>query len=144
MSDFVWIRHEFPWVGHGFIHPANQEAADLVRTRLHELGFTLFELQGKQMTDAHSLHAELSREFGFPDYYGHNWDAFNDSWGDVEPSLPSPAAILWHHADVAAAAGLQLYSECISMLTRASEEMSARSKQMVLFLFGDGEQFPRP
>jgi RNAse (barnase) inhibitor barstar len=146
MSEFVWIFHEFPWVGRGFIHLARDETADLIRTKLRELRFALFELDGRQMSDAHSLHAELAREFGFPDYYGHNWDAFNDSFGDIEPSLPSPAAILWHHADVAAAGALKPYAECIHMLMRASEGMSAASepKQLDLFLFGDGKQFPRP
>jgi len=76
--------------------------------------------------------------FGFSDHYGHDWDAFKDSWGDVEPTLPSPAAILWHRADTAAGVTLQPFSECISELMRVSDEMRARPepKQLVLFLFG--------
>jgi RNAse (barnase) inhibitor barstar len=106
----------------------------------------MFELQGGQMTDDRSLHAELAREFGFPDYYGHNWDAFNDSWAEIEPALPSPAAILWHEADATAAAALKPYTEAVVVLLDAFEAVRRRkpAKQLELFLFGDGEQFPRP
>jgi hypothetical protein len=95
VSELIWIRHEFPWIGSGFIL-VHQSAGSLLRTRLRELGFTMFELQDGQMNEGRSLYAALAREFAFPDYYGHKWDAFNDSWAEIDPDLPSPAAVLWH------------------------------------------------
>lgn len=35
------------------------------------------------------LHAELARAFSFPDYYGRNWDAFDECIDDIE----QPASI---------------------------------------------------
>jgi RNAse (barnase) inhibitor barstar len=116
VNELIWVHQEFPWIGYGFIHLVHESAGSIVRTSLRELGFTEFDLQGSQMTDDRSLHEELAREFGFPDYYGHNWDGFNDSWAEIEPALPSPAATLWHEADSTAAAALKPYSEAVVLV----------------------------
>ena len=54
------------------------------------------------MTSRSAAHAELARAFGFPDYYGRNWDAFNDCFGDfVEEHSGELVAVVWDHIDVA-------------------------------------------
>ena len=44
------------------------------------------------MRDATTYHTELKRAFGFPDYYGANWDAFDECFGD-RPQLQRLAVI---------------------------------------------------
>jgi ribonuclease inhibitor len=36
--------------------------------------------------DRHELHAVLARALGFPDYYGKNWDAFDECIRDFPPA----------------------------------------------------------
>ena len=36
------------------------------------------------VTTRHALHALLAEAFQFPDYYGQNWDAFDECIRDVE------------------------------------------------------------
>jgi RNAse (barnase) inhibitor barstar len=144
--EFVWIRHEFPWVGYGFVHPANEASSEFLAERLRQLGFSVLELQGSGMATEHELHAELARVFRFPDYYGHNWDAFNECWGEVVHTLPSHVAILWHRADLVAEHLLQPYSETVAMLVECGRFMERNDppKQLSIFICGEGEQFPSP
>lgn len=48
------------------------------------------ELNG--ITSREVLHAELARVFSFPDYYGRNWDAFDECIDDIE--LPASVEVL--------------------------------------------------
>lgn len=81
-----------PWLGPGFVYCVNEDAVDTLRRDLARHKFNLITLDGTGMTDAASFHAEVKRVFGFPGYYGSNWDAFNDCLGEVQ--LPHPTAIL--------------------------------------------------
>jgi len=44
------------------------------------------DLSGVQAS--RELHELLARSIGFPDYYGRNWDAFNECIADPEIDLP--------------------------------------------------------
>ena len=55
------------------------------------------------MTSNFHAHAELHAAFGFPDWCGHNWDAFNDCFGDsVEENNGALIAVIWRDIEVAA------------------------------------------
>jgi hypothetical protein len=57
------------------------------------------------MTSRLAAHDELSLAFGFPDYYGRNWDAFNDSFGDfVGEHDGERFAVIWEDVEHAVAA----------------------------------------
>lgn len=63
----------------------------------------LIDLNGR----AHDLQLRRSRQLhvasGFPDWCGHNWDAFNDCFGDyVEEDDGALIAVVWRDIDVAA------------------------------------------
>ena len=58
------------------------------------------------MTSQFPTHAELHAAFSFPDWCGHNWDAFNDCFGEyVEENDGALVAVVWRHIEVAAHAG---------------------------------------
>jgi RNAse (barnase) inhibitor barstar len=84
VSDWVWLRHEFPWLGHGFIHAIDDDIVDWFGRELERLGFAVCVLDSDVMTDEASFWREVRVTFDFPDYQGSNWDAFDDSFGDLE------------------------------------------------------------
>jgi RNAse (barnase) inhibitor barstar len=45
----------------------------------------VLEIDVSAVRSGEALHALLSRAFEFPDYYGANWDAFNDCISSVPP-----------------------------------------------------------
>ena len=50
---------------------------------------TLYRLDVGAITSTAALHELLFNTFSFPDYYGNNWDAFDECIRDI----PKPAAV---------------------------------------------------
>ena len=50
-------------------------------------GDSTLRIDVSDVADAAALHELLSSSFEFPDYYGGNWDAFDECIGDVEVPL---------------------------------------------------------
>jgi hypothetical protein len=48
-EKLVWIRHELPWVGHGFVHAVRSESAQVLKERLTEVGFEIWEIEPGQV-----------------------------------------------------------------------------------------------
>jgi RNAse (barnase) inhibitor barstar len=137
-TDFVWIRHEFPWIGDGFIHAVHTDAIATVIGHLRTMDFEFFEMN----PTSGSVFDQLSDAFGFPDYFGRNWDAVNDCMGDIDPSMRS--ALVWRDADVSAATDPKLFAEACSTLMPSFDFWSQRGRQALLILVGSGTAFKRP
>ncbi len=55
-----------------------------------------YVLDESKIVDKATLLVELARVFGFPDYFGHNWDALNDCLGDIASNYPiGSIQIVW-------------------------------------------------
>ena len=52
-------------------------------------GATRYCLDFSAITSIGALHESLFKAFSFPDYYGNNWDAFNECIAEI----PMPAVI---------------------------------------------------
>ena len=81
------------------------------------------------------LHRELAGTFDFPDYYGGNWDTFNDCFDD--PPLPPRSALLWRGAQRLATNDPMAFAEAIAVVRSGIDELSADERQLELFLLGD-------
>ena len=134
-DEFVWLQQELPWVGRGFIHrlaPANMEGAI---ADLERLGFRVFQLDGTKIDGEPRLHEELAEAFEFPDYYGRNWDAFDECFSEVEMS--SRVAIVWTRADVLASRDLKTFAEAVCVFLEHGKKRSKMGVQLEIFV-GDG------
>jgi RNAse (barnase) inhibitor barstar len=131
-----------PWLGPGFIYCIHEDAEQVLRRELARLNFSVFALAGREVRDANSLHSELARTFSFPDYYGRNWDAFNDCFDD--PALPRRSALLWTHAEQLAQADLKAFAEAVAVFREAADALSRDGRQFELMLLGTGPGFRRP
>ncbi len=59
----------------------------------HDRGWAAFHLHGRSIVDKAGLLAQAASSFGFPAYFGHNWDAFEEML--VDPSWrPAPGYLL--------------------------------------------------
>ncbi len=113
-----------PWLDRGYLHAVHESALEHLRTKLRELGFELTELDGTAMEAGRdAFFADLQLAFGFPDYFGRNWNAFNDSIGDLQP--PARLAIIWRASDEAARANPALLGEACAEFKRMAEAYSA-------------------
>ncbi|MEK7300786.1 MAG: barstar family protein [Nitrospirota bacterium] len=70
--------------------PAGTTATTLVKA---PAGFTLRVVHGKKCSTPAGLFTEFARALGFPDYFGHNWDAMEECLADLE-WLPAKGYIL--------------------------------------------------
>jgi len=70
--------------------PARKTAAGLVKA---PPGFVLRVINGKKCSTPAGVFAEFARALGFPDYFGHNWDAMEECLADLE-WLPAKGYVL--------------------------------------------------
>jgi RNAse (barnase) inhibitor barstar len=77
-----------------------------------------------------------------PDYFGSNWDAFNDCFGDL--SLPPRLAVVWRRADITGATSLKLLVEAVAIFQRTAEAVEPFGTQLVVAISGEGPGFARP
>jgi ribonuclease inhibitor len=126
-AEFVWLRDKLAWVGAGFIHrlPADRESA---LADLRRLGFEVKLLDGTKIASAAEFHEEAATTFGFPDYYGRNWDAFNDSFGDLD--LPLHTAVVWIEARRLVEVDLKTFAEAICLLNDQQHAYSTVGTQI--------------
>jgi RNAse (barnase) inhibitor barstar len=136
----VWLRHEFPWLDHGFVSAVNEQCAVSFEADLVRLGFELRVLDGNAMVDEAAFWNHLKLVFGFPSYFGNNWAAFHDSFGDLV--LPLRLAVVWRRADDFAARQLKLFSEAIAVLHETF--LPLQECQGIVVVTGDGPAFARP
>lgn len=136
------MRHEFPWLGGGFVHAVSETYVEQFRADLEARGFHLWSLDGGRMLDVVGFWAEIKRCFEFPDYQGSNWDAFTDSFGDL--ALPARFAVVWLRSDRVAAENLKLFAEAVSVLTSAFQAVSTEGAQGEVIIAGSGAAFRRP
>ncbi len=97
-----WVHGELPWLS-GPPDRVRRDAWSLVDELLRRWNYRRVALDGRAMTSKVDARAELHAAFGFPDWCGHNWDAFNDYFGDfVEQRHGANIAVVWRDLDLAA------------------------------------------
>jgi RNAse (barnase) inhibitor barstar len=130
-AEFVWLRDKLAWAGAGFIHrlPTDRESA---LEDIRQLGFEVKLLDGTKIESAAEFHEQAAATFGFPDYYGRNWDAFNDCFSNL--GIAARTAIVWIEAQRLAASDLKTFSEAICMLNDQQQAHSAAGMPIALFI----------
>lgn len=132
------------------INCVNSSSLQSLDRFLRESGFTVFELNGKQVEDAQSFFAESIKILPQdPQLNGNiNWDAFTDSlWGGLANLGQDRVAIIWTNADRMLEHGLQdllVASGCFEHIasTMATTKYGlARPVQLLVVLVGEGNNF---
>lgn len=148
----VHVRGELPWIRSGPLFRVSTDAFAELTSMLSRRSFRLIEVDGSNMTSRRRAHAELASAFQFPDYYGHNWDAFNDCMGDfVEEHDGERVAVVWHNIAAAAAVAPATVAEVgWALLETKAGYMPSLAPgttwrvQLEVFVIGVGDDFDRP
>jgi len=97
VGSVTWIHWAplLPWVRRGATPTVvpSREHDRLIR-ELAEVGFTVL-LLAEPLDKEDDFHRAIARLLTFPDYYGRNWDAFNDSVREWALRDDAPVAIVW-------------------------------------------------
>ncbi len=83
----------------GIYHLPAHTRPEAVRQALEPAGWRVFAFDGKRISDKASYLTEVARAMNFPDYFGKNWDALQDSLTDLGWAPARGYVILYPHAD---------------------------------------------
>ncbi len=105
-----------PWV-----HHLAQAQADAVILEATAMDALVVRLDGRRMRTVNDLFKEYVREFQFPEYFGWNWDAFDECMSELE-SVPARVylTVIQHADEVLAEA-----PEALPVLLRQLENFGA-------------------
>jgi hypothetical protein len=78
-------------------------------------------LDGSLVRTERQLLNELGKVLVFPEYYGVNWDAFNECFRDFAHSREGATALVWRRSDVMATENLPEFVRAVHLML---EEMS--------------------
>ncbi len=140
MATWIGPRRAVPWLrGRPPYFVPCQDEEDLVRG-LEEAGFDVRLLDGTELVDEVSLLTAIGETFGFPDYYGGNWDAYLDCIGDIAESAGSPLALVWSNSDRLLAADPRIFTRAVHILLDSASDLAASDAkfQFEVFVTGTG------
>ena len=83
-----------PWV-----HRVIESEAGLIRAAISGADVLVIELDGSKMRSIDRLFAEYQQRFSFPDYFGWNWNAFDECLGDLRWLPARKYVTIISHAD---------------------------------------------
>ncbi len=138
---WVDIKREISWLGRSppyFVHSNSRKE---LANRLSELGFDIFTIDGKKIRSVNEFFSEASKVFGFPDYFGKNWDAYYDCWRDFDVQSETSVALLWDNPDYSVKKNNCDFVKCAFELLSISdaykkETNTYRMQQFEVFFLG--------
>ena len=151
-AERPWVRLELPWLNSGPLFRVHSDAWPELDAFLTRWNYRRIQLDGGRMTSRADAHSELHVAFGFPDWCGKNWDAFNDCFGDyVEENDGALLAVVWRDIDVTARTAPATTAEvgwalldCKAGYMPSLAPGTTWSISMDVFAIGQGMDFDRP
>lgn len=108
---------------------AVQRAAD-------QHGWRVYRIMGRRIADKPAFLAESARSLRFPSYFGHNWDAFEESLNDLAYDAHERTLVLFDHAGRFAAAEPEEFATALDILRGAVEARRTSDSPLAVVLQG--------
>ena len=146
MTSWIDVRASVPWLSAGVPMLVSTSAESLLRDQLANAGFEVAILDGNAITNEAEFFASVAHALKFPTYFGHNWDAFHDSFAEIRRTHDRPLALLWRDATTLLANNWPtLFRATHEILSAASASPEGDAVcQVELVLLGAGPLFARP
>ncbi|MGD2093310.1 MAG: barstar family protein [Candidatus Aminicenantes bacterium] len=147
MAEWIDISKAIPWVGLPNIYLIDQDSEKELYNALSSLGFKIFYIEGNSINSEETFFLEVSRVLKFPDYFGKNWDAFHDCFGDFVSIEKGPVALIWRDATSTIKNSLKTFLKITyELLSGAAEigsykDVDIEPVQIELFILGKGKDF---
>ena len=92
---------------------------EVVRAEVEEAGWTFVHLATADVADKAAFLDRAAAAFGFASWFGHNWDAFRDSLGDVHAEQGT--LVLWDGWDEFARADREAFAIVLELVRERAE-----------------------
>ena len=103
------------------VYPWESEAAEEeVRAEVEEAGWTFVHLDTAGVEDKAAFLDRAAEAFGFPAWFGRNWDALRDSLGDVRAERGT--LVLWDGWDAFARSDEEPFAVALELVRERAEE----------------------
>ena len=147
MTGWIDISKVITWVGQPNIYLVDQDSGKDLYGALSSLGFKIFNIEGTSINSEENFFSEISKVLKFPDYFGKNWDAFHDCFGDFVSIEKGPVALIWRDATSTLKNSLKTFLkiayEVLSGIAdvRSYQDVDIEPVQVELFILGKGKDF---
>jgi len=99
-------------------------------------GWRVHRIMGRRIADKPAFLAESARSLHFPKYFGHNWDAFEESLNDMAYDTHERTLVLFDHVGRFAAAEPEEFATALDILRSAVEARRTSDAPLVVLLQG--------
>ncbi len=143
MSLWFNIHKMLPGISGDRIHVVSIPVAPLMN-QLMTYGFKLYTIDGTKVLDEESFFETVAQTFEFPAYFGKNWNAWDECFGDFGRKLTDKRiAIIWKNFDQSLVADIQtvLTVVCEFHILAFGAARKPDFNQIEVFLVGQGSGF---
>lgn len=107
-----------------------------VQREADQCGWRIYRIMGRRIANKPAFLAESARSLHFPEYFGHNWDAFEESLNDLAYDTAERTLVLFDHAGRFAAAEPEEFATALDILRSAVEARRTSDAPLVVLLQG--------
>lgn len=137
--EWVELRHEIPdYRGDPILVSTSDE--ELVVERLERRGFDVRVADPDERGEERSVLVALGKSLDFPDYYGVNWDAFDECFSDFVDSAKPPVAVVVRGLDSLLDADAQRFGRTIHFLLDTARGASVEHFQLEFIFPGSWDR----
>jgi Barstar (barnase inhibitor) len=145
MNDWVDLTEIIPGLDKGqWLHVVNSPSVPL-KNKLTKNGFSVYVIDGSEITDSVSFFTRVKDVFGFPEYFNGGWAAWDDCLGDFASLLNGKTAIIWDCADKTFMSDAKTFMQAVfdlyNLALTAGDIDQPDLHQVELFLIGNTEGF---
>ncbi|MDX1250662.1 MAG: barstar family protein [Gammaproteobacteria bacterium] len=118
--------------------PASAPERKEIEVKAARQGLAFFPVAGQGVRSKEQFFDHFARALDFPDYFGGNWDAFEDCLTDLSWRDAPGYVILYENFDTFAAQAPDQFEVALEILNAAVEFWRDQGKPMFVFLMGEG------
>ncbi len=104
------------------------DPTETLKKLANERGLAFFHIEGRDISDKGQFLKQAALILRFPEYFGHNWDAFADCLTDMSWHEAAGFVILYDHFDPFAKHSLSQFETALDILKESAEFWRTRAK----------------
>jgi hypothetical protein len=108
-----------------------------INTELNPQGIQIFYLDGRDVCDKQSFLSKIATVMKFPDYFGYNWDAFDECITDLDWFSAERYVLIYDQPEVFSKAAPKEWETAYSLLQAAVAYWQSTDKPMDILFIGD-------